>query len=419
MTKYLPDRPSFENLKKQAKSLLHAHQQGDPSVCDVLRHLHRFAQSSPDEILSAHVTLAEVQFSLAQEYGFTSWRALKQQVESMSPRRYLHVFCVEFPANILRESGVPGIVVVWQDPLIEGPVPSGVSEQQWLVLRAQQLDDIFATTEQAVQALQNMDRQLAQFPEYEEVILWFDACLYDQVVLCRQLDWFSRQSLGDTRLSMVTISEYPGLPVFHGLGELNADQLAGLLPTRHLVTSAEIALGISAWQAYRSADPTAIEHLLAQDTSALPYLAPALYRHLERFPSVRNGLSRMEQEILHLVSEEVQRFSDLFHRLSDIEQPAFFGTGYLFHQLETLASGQYPLLALHGLEAFQDRPRSEWPIEQNWCTLTTTGDAVLRQQADWVSLNGIDRWLGGVHLQGNQDEWRWDAQQRELVRRLA
>jgi hypothetical protein len=24
-------------------------------------------------------------------------------------------------------------------------------------------------------------------------------------------------------------------------------------------------------------------------------------------------------------------------------------------------------------------------------------------------LNGIDRWLGGVHLHGHKVEWRWDA----------
>jgi hypothetical protein len=25
-----------------------------------------------------------------------------------------------------------------------------------------------------------------------------------------------------------------------------------------------------------------------------------------------------------------------------------------------------------------------------------------------VALNGIDRWVGGVHLQGRDAPWRWD-----------
>ena len=28
--------------------------------------------------------------------------------------------------------------------------------------------------------------------------------------------------------------------------------------------------------------------------------------------------------------------------------------------------------------------------------------------ADVMALNGIDRWIGGVHLQGHHVPWRWD-----------
>jgi hypothetical protein len=33
---------------------------------------------------------------------------------------------------------------------------------------------------------------------------------------------------------------------------------------------------------------------------------------------------------------------------------------------------------------------------------------VLRGEADHVALSGIDRWVGGVHLQGPDAPWRWD-----------
>jgi hypothetical protein len=33
-----------------------------------------------------------------------------------------------------------------------------------------------------------------------------------------------------------------------------------------------------------------------------------------------------------------------------------------------------------------------------------------------VRLNGIDRWLGGVHLQGGEAAWRWDADAGRLAR---
>ena len=40
--------------------------------------------------------------------------------------------------------------------------------------------------------------------------------------------------------------------------------------------------------------------------------------------------------------------------------------------------------------------------------LTDTGARVLAGDADHVTLNGIDRWIGGVHLRGRHVRWRWD-----------
>jgi hypothetical protein len=40
---------------------------------------------------------------------------------------------------------------------------------------------------------------------------------------------------------------------------------------------------------------------------------------------------------------------------------------------------------------------------------TPAGRRVLRGEADHVALNGIDRWVGGVHLHGTAAaRWRWD-----------
>jgi hypothetical protein len=42
--------------------------------------------------------------------------------------------------------------------------------------------------------------------------------------------------------------------------------------------------------------------------------------------------------------------------------------------------------------------------------LTDVGQAVLAGHGDRVNVNGIDRWLGGVHLRGHEVEWRWDGE---------
>ena len=48
--------------------------------------------------------------------------------------------------------------------------------------------------------------------------------------------------------------------------------------------------------------------------------------------------------------------------------------------------------------------------------LTGTGAQVLAGQADHIALNGIDRWIGGVHLQGHHVPWRWDDGSDTLIR---
>jgi hypothetical protein len=83
MSKSLPGRPNFEHLKNEAKSLLKAHREGEPTCCDTLRNLHRFAGKPDQEVLSASVALAEVQYALALEYGFKSWTALKEHVREL------------------------------------------------------------------------------------------------------------------------------------------------------------------------------------------------------------------------------------------------------------------------------------------------------------------------------------------------
>ncbi len=86
MPRALPSRPSLDQLKHQAKDLLKAHHAGDPSACPVLRRLPHLASASPADILAAKITLSNVQFALAQDYGFANWAELKRFAEGTGSR---------------------------------------------------------------------------------------------------------------------------------------------------------------------------------------------------------------------------------------------------------------------------------------------------------------------------------------------
>lgn len=80
MTRSLPTSPSLRHLRNEARSILNTHKRGDASCCRVLRNLREFTDLSDTDVLSADISLTQVQFSLALDYGLSSWEELKKHV---------------------------------------------------------------------------------------------------------------------------------------------------------------------------------------------------------------------------------------------------------------------------------------------------------------------------------------------------
>lgn len=321
----------------------------------------------------------------------------------------LHVHCGDSSAETLRRSGVEGDVIAWSELPTDGPFPVFASAAERRSVRADFLSASTGgrlTPDGCQQHLEARDAALDRAFNYAEVVLWFDACLYDQLHLIRQLDFFGGQELGATRLSLICVGEFPGRPRFLGLGELSPAELASLLPTRHTITAAEFALARRAWAAFQASTPAGIEALLHENTTALPYLADALRRHLEQFPSVRNGLSRLENAALDAVAGGHTALSEIFAAVSAQETRPYFGDTSLWWCLDQLAQAKFPALAVDGPGRLPlwEPPRDlrPWTVR-----LTRIGEALRRGDADWIRLNGCDAWRGGVHLRPGT-VWRWD-----------
>lgn len=326
----------------------------------------------------------------------------------------LHIHCGDTSAELLRRSGVPGDVMVWCDPVCEGPLRRDAATDEWAVLRGEYLDGITGLPwGTCAKRLLQQQADLEQFREHEEAVLWFDACLFDQAILVRQLDWFARQDLGATKLSLICIGAFPGFERFRGLGELDPAQLASLLETRHSVSESELSLGVTAWSALCASEPTAIERVLAADTSALPYLSEALSRFLEQYPSTRNGLNRLEQEALEAVCGGCSRPGEIFRAVSKKESRPFFGDTTLWACIDDMSAAGEPLLRIDG-----PGPLPRWnppDVLAPWNVLPTEfGRSVLAGTQDAVCVNGINRWLGGVYLCGQAPKWRWDGERGRL-----
>ncbi len=84
MSRQLPPRPSLDQLKKQAKSLLKGQQAADSDALIRIRDSHpRWKNLSDEQIASSPFALADAQLVIANEYGFASWPKLQSHIKTL------------------------------------------------------------------------------------------------------------------------------------------------------------------------------------------------------------------------------------------------------------------------------------------------------------------------------------------------
>ena len=321
----------------------------------------------------------------------------------------LHVLNGDATREKLERSSVEGRLAVWADTLHDGPVPGLLSDEDLVMLRGRYLAAQTGEAEDRFIATGRMwNAGLAAYRDFDEVVFWLEHDLFDQLILIRHLHWISRIEPGATRFSLICIGSFPGVTHFTGLGPLAPEQLASLLPKRTAVTPVQIALGQEAWDLYRATDPMPLAGWIRRDLPALPFLPGALRRHFEDYPSVSDGLSRSERQILTAVRQGSNSFGKIFAACARMEERVYMGDTTFWGILRTLAGGRNPLVELQGSASphFDATRRVR---------LNDLGEVVLDGGADYVELNGIDRWMGGVHLSPSQ-LWRWNPATETLVR---
>jgi hypothetical protein len=327
-----------------------------------------------------------------------------------SPSRLLHVANGTCTTGVIEAAGIPGPLSIWADPLYEGPVPGGVSDGELLEVRARYLAGPEETAEvEPVNDLRLWRDVIERHEAYDELILWFEHDLFDQLNLIQLLTWIRERLPAAKPVSLVCIGSFPGRPAFKGLGELTPGELAPLLDSRQRVSDAQYGLAARAWQAFREPGPEALDDFRRSGTAALPFLAAALVRFLQEYPWTADGLSRTERRLLTLADAGTD-LSKAFPRMHEGEDAYYVTDLSLASMAESLARTSPPLLTLtSGRNGTHHALRGS-------ISITDAGREVLAGRRDRIALCGIDRWLGGVHLVGNSNVWRWDDAGQKIVR---
>jgi hypothetical protein len=320
--------------------------------------------------------------------------------------RIVHICNGDSTADTLALADLPGDIRVWADALDLGPVLP-VSDAEHYKLRGEfWAARGFGPASDHVKRLADWDRGVDEATAAEEVILWYEHDLFDQLALVRLLSRLARRGL-PAQLTIVSIDRHPEVPNFLGLGQLKPEQLAELWPRRTPLSRDAIDEATTTWIAIISGDPRALP-FLTKRVKALPFLAGALERQLEEFPDPTSGMSRTERQILAAIARGESGVSALI-RSSQAIDPRYPITDHvLFATLQTLGRAGFVAGAPSGAH-------SPEVMRETNVTITTLGRQALAGAIDRVHECGIDEWRGGVHLAGRGTVWRWDSPQRKLV----
>jgi hypothetical protein len=242
-----------------------------------------------------------------------------------------------------------------------------------------------------LELFERRDAKLLRAAADRDIWLWFEDDVYDQLQLLQILDMLARSVAPDAVQQLREVSR-------DAAREVRAE---------HTVDGATRTAARQAWAAFRSSDPRKWTMI---DPPELPHVGPAMRRLAQELPWTRDGLSRTERTALAVVADGADDPIEMFRALQAAEERPFMGDYWAWVALHRLGTGPHPLV----VAPVPPAPEITTEFASQTYEVTDVGHDVLAARSDHVELNGIDRWIGGVHLTGFRPRWRWDPVRDEV-----
>jgi hypothetical protein len=296
----------------------------------------------------------------------------------------------------LEDAGVAGAILPWRDVLHDGPVPAIEGLERLSAIRSAFIaSDLGLGADEVSAEFRARDAVIRAHGEFERIEIWLEHDLYDQLQLLQILEFFEGQDrLGD--LYLVQADDY--------LGHQPPEAMLRLSGAAEPVTRAQIELAREAWRAFTAQTPHRLARIADSDTSALPFLGPALKRLLAELPDPVRGLTLTEERALNGLVDREPTSGELFRHVSEQDDAQFLGDASFFRRLDALAFADAPLIeGLPGRSADHcgqghrlDHGYAEYARAR--LRLTATGRDVIAGRVDHRVVNRVDHWVGGVHV---------------------
>ncbi|MCE5281985.1 MAG: DUF1835 domain-containing protein [Deltaproteobacteria bacterium] len=262
----------------------------------------------------------------------------------------LHITSGDWAGGSLAKAGLPGDVFVWHDILYDGPRRPGWPDDDTRKARALFLEEFTGgglDGEGILKTLRHQYERLAKAAAHERIVLWFDACLFDQSMLAHILTCLHLRGMREAEL--LCVDAFPGIEPFHGLGQLQPEQLASLYDNRRPLTDEQFRFAAVVDDAFATQDAAMFAELTALADAPLPWVPAAVTRWLEEQPDPATGLGRLERLALAAVRDGCERPDRIFASVAAADTPPqFWGDTALWAKINGLATRVPPLVRIEG-----------------------------------------------------------------------
>lgn len=314
----------------------------------------------------------------------------------MSQSRELHIAPGTSAGGCMKQAlNLPaGNLLDNQDLLSIGPLPPVRTIDEWSRMRQEYLRTLYPEFPFSFADFQrDLVTNTQSLREAKSVTLWIGTGLAEQLLLSWMVQLFRVLGIDPEKMRVIQFSHDPTTgDEIQSLGILNPEALKAHPPAVSLNEAALASLDAS-WSAVTASEPKYLMAFLNAEPGPLPFLQRSLQSLMFRFPDVETGLGHWDMELLkHVVEKGPTALKVVgFTMIRGLDGLDWVGDAFLFARLRNLAdqSLRQPLISLSG-DASNMREAE--------VHLTETGKHVLAGNLNFVTVNGIDDWVCGIHL---------------------
>lgn len=215
---------------------------------------------------------------------------------------FLHITNGDQTTEILRKSKIKGEFNTWREMLCEGKTTTEVGSEHFWRHRFDFLKTSYKITKKTfIDYTLKEYRNLCNHKKQEEITLWFDPNLFSQINMIAVISWLKTHRKG-RKISIVNYKNTSD--VLRNFSSLSQVECQEAYQNKSTLTQDAIEYADYTWQLYCSESPLRLEAIL-KSSAPTPFihLEKALKLHLQRFPSLGNGLNSIENKLLQTANQ--------------------------------------------------------------------------------------------------------------------